>query len=268
MGIPSSVALVTGGGQGVGRALALGLAKHGLAVGVLGRTAETLEATAADCRRAGVAATAVTADVSDAASVREAVGQVSDAVGVVDLLVNNAGLIDGDASFADADLDDVLAVMDVNLLGPMRVTHAVLPRMRAAGRGRILNVNSGFAYRREASNTAYGVSKAGLARFTDLLAHQLADEGVVVLDVSPGLVRTQMTEGMALWQQMDDPPWGDPAAIVAVARRLADGALDALSGRFVHAQTDDIDDMLDALASDRDARTIGLRPYGPTDPLF
>lgn len=267
MAMSSSVALVTGGGQGIGRALALGLAQHGLAVSVLGRTAETLEATAADCRRAGVAATAVTADVSDAESVREAVGQVSDALGVVDLLVNNAGLVDGDVGFADADLDEALAVMDVNLLGPMRVTHAVLPGMRAAGRGRVLNVNSGFAFRRESTNTAYGVSKAGLARFTDLLAHQLADEGVVVLDVSPGLVRTQMTESMALWQQMDDPPWGDPAAIVAVACRLADGDLDSLSGRFVHAQADAVDDVLDAVASDRDARTMGLRSYGPRDPL-
>ena len=248
--------------------MAVGLARHGCAVAAVGRTRQTLAATVDECRAAGVEAVAVTADVRDGASVVSAVEEVVERLGPVDLLVNNAGLIDGDASFADADLDDVLAVMDVNLLGPMRVTHAVLPGMRAAGRGRILNVNSGFAYRREATNTAYGVSKAGLARFTDLLAHQLADEGVVVLDVSPGLVRTQMTEGMALWQQMDDPPWGDPAAIVAVARRLADGALDALSGRFVHAQTDDIDDMLDALASDRDARTIGLRPYGPTDPLF
>lgn len=267
MSEPSRVALVTGGGRGVGRALAVGLARHGLSIAVLGRSADTLETTVEACRAAGVDSLAVPADVGDTSSVRDAVAQVNDRLGTIDLLVNNAGLVDGDVGFADADLDDVLRVMDVNLLGPMRVAHAVLTGMRDAGRGRILNVNSGFAYRREATNTAYGVSKGGLGRFTDLLAHQLADEGIVVLDVSPGLVRTQMTEGMAMWQQMDDPPWGEADAIVAVARRLADGDLDSLSGRFVHSQSDDVDDLLRVLPGNRDARTIGLIPYGPDDPL-
>lgn len=262
------MALVTGGGRGIGQHLAVGLARNGLSVAVLGRTAETLESTVDRCRRAGADALAVAADVRDTSSVLDAVADVGERLGPIDMLVNNAGLVDADVGFADADIGDVLTVMDVNLLGPMRVAHAVLPGMRARGNGRILNVNSGFAYRRGATNTAYGVSKAGLARFTDLLAHQLADEGVVVLDVSPGLVRTQMTEGMAMWQAMDDPPWGDPDDIVRVAVRLADGQLDALSGRFVHAQKDDVDALLNALPSNRDARTFGLTSYGPDDPLF
>lgn len=264
----SHVALVTGGGRGIGRALAIGLAQHGLAVAVLGRTYEALASTVEACRGAGVDAGAVTADVGDASAVRSAVERVSQRLGTIDLLVNNAGLVDGDTGFGDADLDDVLHVMDVNLLGPMRVTHAVLPGMRRAGSGRVLNVNSGFAYRRTDANTAYGVSKAGLGRFTDLLAHQLADEGIVVLDVSPGLVRTDMTESMAMWSKMDAPPWGEVSAIVAVARRMADGDLDSLSGRFVHAQSDDVDVLRSALPANRDARTIGLHPYGPDDPLI
>jgi NAD(P)-dependent dehydrogenase (short-subunit alcohol dehydrogenase family) len=264
----STVALVTGGGRGIGRAIALGLAEHGLAVAVLGRSPDPLAETVDACRRAGVDALAVTADVRDVASLARAVGQASERLGVVDLLINNAGLSDtDDTGFAEADLDDMLTVVDVNLMGPMRVSHAVLPGMRAAGHGRILNVNSGMAYRRAAAYTAYGVSKAGLGRFTDLLAYQLADEGIVVLDVSPGLVRTDMTESMGMWAQMDDPPWGDPADIVAVALRLADGGLDPLSGRFVHAPTDDLDALLGVLPGDRDARTFGLRTYGPHDPL-
>lgn len=265
----SRVALVTGGGRGIGRAIAVGLAGHGVRVGLLGRHAETLDETAALCRDAGVAATSVVADVGEVESVRRAVDQVGERLGPIDLLVNNAGVMDSEAvGFADADLDDVLRVVDVNLLGPMRVAHAVLAQMRTAGRGRVLNVNSGFAYRRDATMTGYGVSKAALGRFTDLLAHQLADEGVVVLDVSPGLVRTDMTLGMDMWQQMDDPPWGDPGAIVAVAVALADGRLDALSGRFVHAAADDLEALLRTLPADRDARTFGLRPYGPADPLL
>ncbi len=264
----STVALVTGGGRGIGREVALRLAEHGLAVAVLGRSADPLAETVVACRRAGVDAHAVSADVRDAASVVRAVEQASERLGAIDLLVNNAGLSDSDdTGFADADLDDMLTVVDVNLLGPMRVSHAVLPGMRAAGRGRVLNVNSGLAYRREQAYTAYGVSKGGLGRFTDLLAHQLADEGIVVLDVSPGLVRTDMTESMGMWAQMDHPPWGDPTAVVEVALRLADGELDSLSGRFVHASTDDLDTLLDVLPGDRDARTFGLRAYGPRDPL-
>lgn len=262
------VALVTGAGRGIGRALALGLAQHGLRVAALGRTPETVADAAAACRSVGVEAMAVVADVTDDSSVRQAVATVTDAWGRVDLLVNNAGRVDtGDVGFADAALDDVLGVLEVNLLGVMRVTHAVLPAMLAAGRGRIMNVNSGFGYRREATTTGYALSKGALARFTDLLAFQLADHGIVVLDVSPGLVRTDMTESMPMWQRMDDPPWGDPARIVGVARALADGRLDALSGRFVHAGSDDLAVLADRVAHDRDARTVGLRRYGPDDPL-
>jgi len=264
----SRVALVTGGSRGIGRELALGLAGHGLAVAVLGRSLDSLAETVDGCRRAGADALAVTADVRDAGSVARAVEEAADRLGTVDLLVNNAGTIDSDeVGFADADLDDMLAVMDVNLLGPMRVIHAVLAGMRGSGAGRILNVNSGMAYRRGAAYTAYCVSKGGLGRLTDSLAHQLADDGVVVLDVSPGLVRTDMTESMAMWQEMDDPPWGEAADIVGVALRLADGDLDELSGRFVHAAKDDLGTLLEVLPGDRDARTFGLHTYGSRDPL-
>jgi 3-oxoacyl-[acyl-carrier protein] reductase len=265
---PSSVALVTGGGRGIGRALAVGLAEHGLLVAVLGRHEHTLTETVDTCRQAGADALAVTADVRDADSLTRAIAEVRQRLGPIDLLVNNAGTVDtDDTGFADADLDDVLRVVDVNLLGPMRVTHAVLAGMRAAGAGRILNVNSGLAFRREATHTGYGVSKAALARFTDLLAYQLKDAGIVVLDVSPGLVRTEMTESMAMWMAMDDPPWGDPGAIVAVARELASGRLDDLSGRFVHAAADDLDRLLTRARDDRDVRTLGLATFGEDDPL-
>lgn len=262
------VALVTGGGRGIGRDLALGLAEHGLAVAVLGRDLATLERTAQTCRERGVDAIAVVADVTDGDSVRAAVAHVVDALGPIDLLVNNAGRADvGEVPFDQADLDDVLGVIEVNLVGPLRVLHAVLPAMRAASRGRVLNVNSGIAFRREVGYTGYAVSKAALARATDLLAHQLAEHGIVLVDVSPGLVRTDMTESMPMWTRLDDPPWGDPQAIVGVARALADGRLDSLSGRFVHASADDLDALLAAVPPDRNARTLGLLSYGEGDPL-
>lgn len=265
---PSRVALVTGGGRGIGRELALGLAAHGLSVAVLGRHAASLEQVVRQCRDHGVPALPVVADVTDEDAVPTAVAKVVDAFGPIDLLVNNAGRADvGEVAFDEADLDDVLGVIEVNMIGPLRVLHAVLPGMRAAGRGRVLNVNSGIAFRREPGYTGYAVSKAALARTTDLLAHQLAEHGIVLVDVSPGLVRTDMTESMPMWTAHDDPPWGDARAIVHVARMLADGRLDSLSGRFVHASADDLHALLAAVPHDRSRRTLGLIPYGEGDPL-
>lgn len=119
----------------------------------------------------------------------------------------------------------------------------------------------------EVGYTGYAVSKAALARATDLLAHQLAEHGIVVVDVSPGLVRTDMTESMPMWTKQDDPPWGDPQAIVGVAQALADGRLDGLSGRFVHAAADDLDALLATVPDERNRRTLGLLSYGDGDPL-
>ncbi len=265
---PSRTALVTGAGRGIGREIALGLAEHGLAIGLLGRTHETLDATARDCRHLGSEVAVATADVRDAGQVERAVGALRDALGPTDLLVNNAGRVDAtETGFGDAALGDVLDVLDVNLLGVLRVTHAVLASMRTEQRGRIVNVNSGFAFRREPINTGYGVSKAALARFTDLLAHQVADEGIIVIDVSPGLVATDMTRAMPMWQGRDDVPWGDPAAMVRAVTAVADGRLDASTGRFVHATADDIASLPNLLVGDRSRRTLGLLPTGPDDPL-
>jgi NAD(P)-dependent dehydrogenase (short-subunit alcohol dehydrogenase family) len=267
-GAPSRTALVTGAARGIGREIALGLARHGLAVGMLGRSAHTLDETAEQCRDLGARVAVATADVRHTAAVTQAVASLEQALGTFDLLVNNAGRMDRvETGFADAPLDDVLGVLDVNLLGVLRVTHAVLASMRDAGHGRIVNVNSGFAFRRSAVNTGYGVSKAALARFTDLLAHQVADDGLVVLDVSPGLVRTDMTRSMPMWSSRDEVPWGDPADMVRLVVAVADGRLDRVSGRFVHAGADDLDVLADRVAPDRDLRTSGLRTYGPDDPL-
>ena len=266
----STVALVTGAGRGIGRHLAVGLAEQGLAVGLLGRHADTLEAAAQECRATGAAAEVVTADVTDGEAVTAAVEHLTERLGPVDLLVDNAGRIDaGESRFAECDLDDVVGVLEVNLVGALRVLRAVVPGMVARRHGRVLNVNSGFAYHRSVGYLGYAVSKAALARVTDLLALDLADDGIVTLDVSPGLVRTDMTAGMPRWQRMDDPPFGDVAAVVAVARAFAAGRLDGLSGRFVHAAADDLDDLVARAGQirDGDARRLRLAPYGPQDPL-
>ncbi len=158
-------------------------------------------------------------------------------------------------------------MLETNLRGPFLLAHAVLPSMVARGSGRVLHVGSGMGHRPNAGWSAYATSKAALSRLTDSMAAALDGTGVTVLEASPGLVRTDMTETM--WGPPDEQPWNEVQRMVDLVRRFARGELDALHGRFVHAARDDLDALL-ALAGtirDRDARTLRLRPHGDADPL-
>jgi NAD(P)-dependent dehydrogenase (short-subunit alcohol dehydrogenase family) len=263
------VALVTGGGRGIGREIALGLARDGARVALLGRSRGPLDATLAACMAAGAAkAVAVPADVTDRDAVRGAVATVERDLGPVDLLVANAGLRErGPARPWEADPDDWWRVVETNLRGVLLLDRAVLPGMVERGRGRVLHVGSGMGQRPHPDWSGYAVSKAGVARLTDSLAAALDGTGVTVLEASPGLVRTEMTETM--WGPADEQPWNPVERMVEVVRRFARGDLDALHGRFVHAARDDVDALVAAagLIRDLDARTLRLRPYGPADPL-
>jgi 3-oxoacyl-[acyl-carrier protein] reductase len=139
--------------------------------------------------------------------------------------------------------------------------------MVARGHGRVLHVGSGMGQRPRADWSAYSVSKAAVSRLTDTVGVALEGTGVTLLEVSPGLVRTDMTETM--WGPPDEQLWNDVARVVAVVRRFAAGELDALHGRFVHAARDDLDALVAAAAEirDADARTLRLRTWGDADPL-
>jgi 3-oxoacyl-[acyl-carrier protein] reductase len=266
----SGVALVTGAGRGLGHDTAVALSRAGMRVGLLGRTRTTLEETLRACVQAGTRAVAVPADVTRDDAVRAAVSTVERDLGPVDLLVNNAGLVDPvETEPWHADPGDWWRVVETNVRGPFLVSRAVVPGMVERGRGRVVNVNSGMGARAVPGYSAYSVSKAALARFTDALAQSLEGTGVVVLDVSPGLVRTDMTESMAMWEGLDPSRWNDPAAMVDVVLRVAAGDLDPLGGRFVHAAKDDVDALLARAAgmAGTEARTLRLRPYGEDDPV-
>lgn len=269
MTLESTVALVTGAARGIGREVALGLARDGARVALLSRTREALEETAKACADAGASATAVVpADVTDPAAVAGAVAAVERELGPVDLLVANAGQRDPEKARPwEVDPDAWWRVVETNLRGVQLLDRAVLPGMIARGRGRLLHVGSGMGQRPNADWSAYAVSKAALARLTDSLAAALDGTGVTVLEVSPGLVRTDMTETM--WGPPEEQPWNDMSRMVDTVRRFAAGDLDSLHGRFVHAARDDLDALLAAadVIRRKDARTLRLRPYGDDDPL-
>jgi len=266
--LEGQVALVTGAGRGIGREVALALAADGAYVALMGRSRAGLDAVLDEVVLAGGRGAAVPADVTRTGQVRAAVDDITRHLGPIDLLVSNAGLRESTETTPwQADPTDWWRVLETNLRGPFLLAHAVLPSMVARGTGRVLHVGSGMGHRPNAGWSAYATSKAALSRLTDSMAAALDGTGVKVLEASPGLVRTDMTETM--WGPPDEQAWNEVAQMVDLVRRFARGELDALHGRFVHAARDDLDELL-ALAGtirDRDARTLRLRPHGDADPL-
>jgi 3-oxoacyl-[acyl-carrier protein] reductase len=185
--LEGQVALVTGAGRGIGREVALGLAEEGMHLGILGRHRETLADTLRACVRHGVKCVAVAADVARFGAVREAVRSVERDLGPIDLLVNDAGQVDrAEVPLWEADPDQWWSVVETNLRGPFHLMRTVLPGMVERQRGRVVNLNSGFALRPEWRYSAYATSKSALLRLSDNVAGPLRPHGVTVLDISPG----------------------------------------------------------------------------------
>ncbi|GAA1410643.1 hypothetical protein GCM10009639_61760 [Kitasatospora putterlickiae] len=266
--LTGQVGLITGAGRGIGRELAIGLAAEGMAVGLVGRTQETLTDTLKECVRHGSRGVAVAADVTRPGSVREAVRVVERDLGSVDLLVNNAGQIDAaEVPLWETDVNQWWQVVEVNLRGPYNLLRRVLPGMVRRRRGRVVNLNSGFALRPDGHYTAYATSKGALLQLSDNLADSLAEHHVVILDISPGAVATDMTAAMPMFR--DTTTWGSIPYMVAVTVDAARGRFDALHGRFLHAGRDNLEELVRRADEIReaDARALRLRPYGPDDPM-
>jgi NAD(P)-dependent dehydrogenase (short-subunit alcohol dehydrogenase family) len=250
--LDGQVVLVTGGGRGIGRGIAHELADAGARVAVSARTAAQVEEVARE-----VGGLAVEADVSDRGAVEAMVAQVERELGPIDGLVDNAGIALWERHAWEVDPADWWHVFEVNVLGAYLCTRAVLPGMLERGRGRIVNTGSGAGYLPGSSSTAYSASKAALYRFGDTLAVQLADTPVAVFTISPGLVRTEMTDEAF----GDNAPWTPPELAPQLVRVLLSGRADALAGRYIHAEHDDVDDLIrraDEIRGD-DLNAIRLR---------
>jgi NAD(P)-dependent dehydrogenase (short-subunit alcohol dehydrogenase family) len=185
-------ALVTGGGAGIGEAICHRLARDGMAVGVLGIRAASVEAAAQAVRDAGGQAAGVEADISDRAQVEAAVAEIRRRLGPVTVLVNNAG-VESFTPFAEIDDPSWDRLMDVNLKGTYIVTQTVLPDMLAAGWGRIVNITALGAQSGAPNMVHYTASKGGVVAMTRSLAVELGAKGVTVNAVSPGFILTPMS---------------------------------------------------------------------------
>lgn len=190
------VAVVTGGSRGIGRAIVLMLARNGFDVGFNARQiGEAAEQTAISVRKLGVRCLPFACDVSVPEEIEAFFDTVETELGAPSVLVNNAGATK-DGLLASLSLKDINAVLQVNLVGPMLCIQKVLPGMMRARQGCIVNISSVAAQRPNRGQSNYAASKGGLEALTRALAVELSPRGIRVNAVAPGLVETDMSEGV------------------------------------------------------------------------
>jgi len=187
------VAVVTGGGRGIGAAIARGLAAAGARVVVSARSAGQIDGVVAEIEAAGRAARAVVCDVTDPDSVARLLGEAETELGPVEILVNNAG-VSSSAPLRSVELAEWNRLMAVNATGTFLCTRAFLPGMVANGWGRVINVASVAGRAGAAYISAYAASKHAVIGFTRSVAAEVAAKGVTVNAVCPGYVETPMTD--------------------------------------------------------------------------
>lgn len=239
------IALVTGGGRGIGASVARALAEDGWSVVVGARSRDQVDAVAAE-----IGGRAVELDVSSQESVERAVAEAGD----VELLVANAGVGNQDASTWELDPTVWWRTFEVNVLGVHLCCRAAIPGMLERDAGRIVITSSGASYLPGLTATAYSASKAAVGRYAETLNEELGGR-IPVFAFSPGMVRTEMTSLFP-----DDAPWTPPELAPQLVRKLATGRYDALAGRYLHAEHDDVDDLLVRLDEirERDLNSIRL----------
>ena len=274
--LSGTVAVVTGGGTGIGRHIAAGLAEAGARVAVVGRRPDVLEDTVEGIAGAGGDAIAVPADLTQTEAVDRAFGEIADRLGPVDMLMNNAGAFSAFGPVWEVDPDSWWSDVETNLRSTFLCTRAVLPGMIARKKGRIANMIGGGTAAPLPMGSGYSVSKTGVMRLTECVAASLADTGVVCLAMAPGLVRTDMTEHQlsseagqkylpGIAKRFEEGDFLPPSKAADLAVAIAIGRFDRLAGRAVSA-TEELDTAEAAIPEilERDMRRLKLPGFGPT----
>jgi 3-oxoacyl-[acyl-carrier protein] reductase len=239
--LANQVAVVTGAGRGIGRAIALRFAAEGADVACISRTAENAEKVAEEVRSTGRKGWAHAVDVSDATAVNAAADRILDDAGRIDILVNNAG-ITRDGLLMRMSEEDWDAVMATNMKGAFLFTKAFTRAFVKQRSGRIINMSSISALGGNAGQSNYAASKAALIGFTKSLARELASRSITVNAIAPGFIETDMTavlnQGLKdeLIKRIPLNSFGQPEDIAAAALYLA-GA----GGRYVTGQVLTVD---------------------------
>lgn len=235
------IAVVTGGGSGLGFAIARGLARAGARVVINGRNRAKLDAAAAELVGDGLPVTVNAFDVTDEAAVNAGIAEIERAVGPVDILVNNAA-VNNRKAFDEYTLAEWRALQEANFDGPFLVSRAVVPGMKARRRGKIINICSLASDIGRPNIVAYAASKGGLKMMTRALAVELASHNVQVNGIAPGFFKTEMNTALignaefSAWVEKRTPAgrWGSPPEIAGAAVFLASGAADYVTGHLLY----------------------------------
>lgn len=194
--LAGKVALVTGGGTGIGEAAALALAAQGATVAVTGRRLEKLEPVVARIEQAGGKALAVKSDVANETDAFRAVEEAVAQLGRLDIVVNSAG-VNEYGGIQTLDLDGWRRVIDINLMGTIYTCAAAVPHLRKAGAGDIVNISSTAGRRAAAAFASYATSKHGVTGFTESLRQELGGLGIRVCIIEPGATETEIAESVS-----------------------------------------------------------------------
>jgi NAD(P)-dependent dehydrogenase (short-subunit alcohol dehydrogenase family) len=263
---------VTGASRGIGREIALGLARAGLDVALLARDRARLEAVAEEVRAAGSSAVVLTTDVSDPAAVRPAGGPAEAALGAIDLLVNNAGALESEHPLWEADPDEWWSVFETNVRAPFLFNRYTVPGMIERGGGRVVDLASGASSHEMAGgSSAYNASKTALLRMGATLHNDGFGHGIRVFELAPGVVKTDMSTSMTLHEGRTE--WTPVERVTDVVDAIAAGELDACSGWFLRVTHDTPASLKERAAqvsaegTQRTARRLRVLPAGTDDPL-
>jgi short-subunit dehydrogenase len=201
------VVMITGASSGIGRGLAVELARQGAKIGLVARRADVVAEVVSEIEQVGSAALALPADVQDAESLSAAAEKLRDAFGPVDILIANAG-IGPTRDAATIDAKEIAGVINVNVIGASNSAAAVIPQMVERGSGQLVIISSLAAYRGLPKSAAYCASKAAVSAFFESLRLDLAPRGIDVTIIHPGFIKTPLTAGrdnqMPFLMELDD----------------------------------------------------------------